>query len=100
MEYTASYSPLAEFDLAEAYFWYRDRSPSVAAKFQAQAGAALRELCEAPLRWAIWRRPEYRRYCLPGFPYVFGYRVEDRHITIVSILHQQQDASRRFPEDP
>lgn len=100
MTYTSSFSPLAEFDLVAAYAWYQDRGPGIANSFESQVVTALQAIQDAPLRWATWNRPEFRRYLLPKFPYVLVYRVDDRHITIVSFLHQRQDAARRFSEDP
>jgi len=100
MTYYLGYSPLAEHDLAAAYAWYMKLDSSVANRFKQQVEAAIQTIQEAPLRWAIWRQTEYRRYLLPTFPYILVYGVVDRLITIVSVLHQRQDPSRRFPEDP
>jgi plasmid stabilization system protein ParE len=100
MTYTSRFSSLAQSDLAAAYAWNLKYGTPAADKFADQIEAAILAIQEAPTLWAIWRLSDYRRYLIPKTPYMFVYRVESHLVSILSLLHQQQDASRRFPEDP
>lgn len=100
MTYSSRFSSLAESDLTATYAWFSKRGSIAADKFADQIEAAILAVQEAPMRWAIWRPPNYRRYLIPKTPYMFVYQVEDRLVSILSLLHQSQDATRRFPEDP
>jgi plasmid stabilization system protein ParE len=92
--------PGAESELSSANSYYLSKSPTVASRFRSAASAAIQDIRSAPLRWSVWRQPDYRRYLLPRFPYMFVYRALEHEVVVVTLIHQQQDSSHRFPEDP
>jgi plasmid stabilization system protein ParE len=100
MRYLVQLSPTAKRDLSEHRAWYRVRNRSVVKRFNTALVDILDTLAEAPLRWAQWRPTGLRRILLPRFPHTVVYRVDGAIVTVLGILHQQQDAARRFPEDP
>ncbi len=91
---------LAERELRGAFAWTLQHYPAHAQRFETEIESTLSILHDAPLRWSQWRRSGYRRCLLPRLPYSFFYTVDDQAVHVVAFLHQHQDLTRRFREDP
>jgi plasmid stabilization system protein ParE len=100
MPHRIVFSSRARGDLRGHRDWYRSKDRSLAQRFNREALMALDSLADSPLRWAVWHPAGYRRILLSVFPHSIVYRVDGTTVTVLGILHQQQDAAARFPEDP
>ncbi|MCY1013324.1 type II toxin-antitoxin system RelE/ParE family toxin [Nannocystis pusilla] len=88
----------AGHDFDRAVDYYLSQGPGLAQRLLAAVNATVKDLAEAPARWAVWRTPQLRRALVPDFPYVLVYRIVSREqVLIVALLHQRQDPNRRFP---
>lgn len=90
----------ARIELRSAKLRCRKLYPLRVARFTADITRILDELEEYPLRWAIWRPPDYRRRLLPPYPYALIYHIEGHRIIIDALIDTRQDPDDRFPEDP
>lgn len=88
----------ANADLTHALEHCRVAYPLQLPQLHARLLAALDELQEAPLRWAIWRPPDYRRWLLPPYPLALVYHLDGTAVIIDALIHQRQDLRRRFPD--
>ncbi len=100
MRYRLLLSDDADHDLRDIDAWSRDHYPAKRQQSRDEFRSTLAGLREAPLRWALWRAPDYRRLLLAHLPYNIVYHVIERTIIVDAILHQRSDPSRRFPETP
>lgn len=100
MRYRLLLSKNAEQDLKVIDAWSRNHYPAQREQSRDEVRSTLAGLCEAPLRWALWRAPDYRRLPLPHLPYNIIYHVIERTIIVDAILHQHRDTTRRFSETP
>lgn len=100
MAFSSVVSSAARSDVLEAQRWYKSRALVHAVRFRVEFFDLLRDTREAPLRWSVWRPPDYRRRLFTDFPYVIVYHVDGRVVVIDAVLHQSQDADLRFPRDP
>lgn len=98
-QYSITVDDRAHRDIRAAKRWYRDLGIHLARALTSEVVQALDALQDAPLRWREWRS-SFRRLLLTKYPYFLVYRVENRQIIVVALMHQQQDATVRFPEDP
>ncbi|HEV7239656.1 MAG TPA: type II toxin-antitoxin system RelE/ParE family toxin [Thermoanaerobaculia bacterium] len=82
----------ARADIAEAVAWFRDRSPSLPARFGLELDAAYSSILEHPEMYPLVYR-NFRRNLLQRFPYSIFYVVEPSSVLIVGVVHQARDES-------
>lgn len=82
----AVYSPQANLDFAEAMNWYLERDVATAERFELAVEKTVSDLCNDPLRWAVFDG-QHRRCRIKRFPYSIFYRVADEHLIIDAIAH-------------
>lgn len=88
----------AQHDFDRALEYYLSQGPDLARRLISAIDEKIEEIREAPTRWPIWRAPNLRRILVTTFPYVLIYRLDaPDDVSIVALLHQHQDPSRRFP---
>jgi len=83
------FDPAAETDVADAFRWYRERSPSAAQGFRSEVFAAIERISEGPLV----RGPDAqgnRKLVLHRFPYTVWYTVEEQVITVRAVAHHRR----------
>lgn len=98
-QYSVILDDRARRDIRDAKHWYRRHGAHLARELNIEIVRAIDALQDAPLRWREWR-PPFRRLILSKFPYFVVYRIANRQIIVVTLMHQQQDVNARFPEDP
>ena len=78
--------PEAEQDIAEARDWYEERSAALGQDFVSAVDATVAGIAERPLAF-----PEVhgatRRAVIRRFPYGVYYRIADREIVILAVMH-------------
>ena len=82
----------AEMECSRA--WYEERAEDLGAEFLVEVDRAIETLREAPAIWPFRdERRGIRRYLVHRFPYGVIYRIEDRAIQIIAVMHL-----RRHPD--
>jgi plasmid stabilization system protein ParE len=61
----------------------------VADTFRRALETAVDDLVSAPLRWPEMD-PGVRRHHLGGFPYSLLYSIDERHVTILAVMHDRR----------
>jgi len=85
------FHPEARIDLREGKAFYRKRSPLAALAFAQQIDAAVANIVEAPLRYAVGECGT-RELVLPRrFPYTVVYRFRAEEIVIVAVAHHSRE---------
>lgn len=76
----------ARAEIAAAFDWYWERSPTAAQRFLEAIDEAMQCIEEAPERHPIIRG-HLRRVLLPRFPYGVYYKVYPSTISVVGVIH-------------
>ena len=76
----------ARADIESAFEWYRQQSPTAALRFLVAIDEALDSLCEQPERFPVVPGA-LRRTLLRRFPYAIYFKVYDRTISVVGVIH-------------
>src|SRR5271168_172066 len=75
----------AEYDAA--FEWYLERSPDSALEFDAEVDQGLKQIIQAPGRWAVGSHST-RRFLLKKFPFILIYRERNSaDIQVVAVAH-------------
>jgi len=84
--------PEAADELREALQWYGRTSTRAPDRLLVEYDAHVAQICQSPdsIRF-IYR--EYRRLNLDRFPYAIIYRIREREIFIIAVMHE-----RRHPD--
>jgi plasmid stabilization system protein ParE len=85
----AVYSPQANLDFAEAVNWYLKHDVATAERFESALEKTVSDLCNDPLRWAVFDGLP-RRCRIKHFPYSVFYRATNEHLIIDAISHGRQ----------
>jgi plasmid stabilization system protein ParE len=82
-------APDAEWELREAFLWYRERSRLAAETFRTDVFAAIDSLATEA---GIWPEDEdgICRYVLRHFPYTIHYEYDARTVTVLAVAHQRR----------
>jgi plasmid stabilization system protein ParE len=80
------FHPEADDEVAEAYRWYRARSPAAAIAFRTQIDRAIAQVADAPERPACYLHGT-RRVLVRRFPFAIVYRIADDGIEIIAVAH-------------
>lgn len=77
-------------DIAEAFNWYEEQEFELGDRFLKAVEAGLRAIEKAP-----WRYPFFlegiRRILLGRFPYLIAYRIIDRKVVVLAVMHNKRD---------
>jgi plasmid stabilization system protein ParE len=76
----------AEADALDAFAWYDGQRPGLGAQFRDAVDAAVADIAEAPLSYAVHYR-DLRRMLVRRFPYAVYYRVHPHTVVVVAIVH-------------
>ena len=79
----------ARAEVVEAFDWYRERSPRVAARFLAEVERAAVLIRESPDLWSQFEAGT-RRYLLHNFPYSVIYRQVGDELQVVAVAHHKR----------
>ena len=92
MRFPVVLRPEAQDDLISARDWYDHQAETLGDRFAAAAAAVFERLAATPhLFGVIWE--DVRACRLGRFPYVVYYRVLDRQVEILAVLHGSRDPS-------
>ena|SRR5690349_25094254 len=90
---------VAQKDIESAFEWYRQQSPTAALRFLIAVDAALASLREQPERFPIVTG-KLRRTVLRRFPYAVYFKVYERTISVVGVVHGHRRRERGFAASP
>jgi plasmid stabilization system protein ParE len=81
----------ARRELVEAFSWYEERDPMVAARFLDELERACQQIVEAPGTGNLWPGLPVRKVVLRRYPYAVIY-LPKQPIEIIAIAHGRRDA--------
>jgi plasmid stabilization system protein ParE len=81
--------------LRHAHDWYEERCAGLGDEFLADHAEALLRLESGPERFPIYYRG-FRRVLTHRFPYKIFFRIVERNLIVVRILHGAQDHPREL----
>jgi plasmid stabilization system protein ParE len=88
---TFRFHPEAREEFRDAVRWYRARDRPTSSEFRVAVSSAIREIAQAPQRWAKYLHGT-RRLVMQRFPFSVVYLDDPELVTIVAVAH-----SRRKP---
>ncbi|MFN3807673.1 type II toxin-antitoxin system RelE/ParE family toxin [Asticcacaulis sp.] len=91
-EYLFEFTPVARREVMEASRWYASKNPQLGRRFNQQVTDVLANICRSPFRNAEVQSG-HRRARLADFPYHLYYRLEDRTLYVVAVLHTRRNPS-------
>jgi toxin ParE1/3/4 len=80
----------AQQDLREIIIWYNEQQTGLGKIFMRRFFEALEKLRNYPERYPFIR-VEYRRLIIHKFPYKIIYKLLDRVVLVLAILHQRRN---------
>ncbi len=93
MNYTVRLRPEAEQDLQSAAAWYARQQAELGQEFLNEFVKIRKALGETPLKYAaVYRRTH--RANLSRFPFGVYFRVEEREVVIVAVMHASRHPGR------
>jgi plasmid stabilization system protein ParE len=95
VNWTVTIRPKARTDLRRAHDWYEERCAGLGDEFLAALAETLLRLEADPERFPLYYRG-FRRVLTRRFPYKLFFRIADRNIIVVRILHGAQDHPHEF----
>ena len=87
------FHPAAEAEHLESVAYYESRQPGLGTSYLAEFESAVENVCQAPHRYPVERRPDIRRITLQRFPYTILYREVGGVVQVLAVAHH-----RRRPE--
>jgi toxin ParE1/3/4 len=91
---TIRWTLLARADLLAIFDHVGTRNPRAASGLIEAIDDGVRDLLESPRLGRPGRRPNTRELVISGTPYIVAYRLRDREVQILRVLH----GARRWPE--
>jgi len=91
---TIRWTSLARADLLAIFDYVVARNPRAALRLVDEIDSGVRDLRDFPRLGRPGRRPDTRELVISGTPYIVAYRLRDREIQILRVLH----GARRWPE--
>ena len=95
MNWIVTIQPQAKADLRNAHDWYEERCAGLGDEFLADHAEALLRMESDPERFPLYYRG-FRRVLTHRFPYKIFFRIVERNIIVVRILHGAQDHPREL----
>ena len=95
MNWIVTIRPQAKADLRNAHDWYEERCAGLGDEFLADHAEAFLRLEADPERFPIYYRG-FRRVLTHRFPYKIFFRIVERNIIVVRILHGTQNHPREL----
>ncbi len=93
------WSPTARADLEHIQIYISERNPRAAAKVAKTILAAIEQLRWFPAMGRVGRVPGTRELVIAGTPYIAPYRVVERGVEIIAVLHGRRRWPEAFPSD-
>ena len=87
------FHPEAEAEYLEAVAYYEQRQPGLGASFLAEFESALAQVCEAPNRYPVERKPDIRRIRLTRFPFAILFRESEGSVQVLAVAHRRRRPS-------
>lgn len=88
----------AAAQLAEAYSYIAESSPSAAENQVELIVSAARNLAEFPEMGRLGRRRGTRELVISGTPYIVAYRIRLSSVRVLAVMHGAQRWPRRFTD--
>ena len=93
MNYEVHLRPDAELDIEEAAGWYEMQRKGLGEKFLDEVVGALKKISANPFMYAVVHR-NTRRVIIHRFPFAIYYRIEERSLIVVAIMHGSRHPKR------
>jgi len=87
------FRPDAETDVADAAAWYESQKAGLGAEFLDEILNTCSGIAENPELYPLIHR-KTRRAVIHKFPFVIYYRVENRLISIIAVMHGSRDPNK------
>jgi plasmid stabilization system protein ParE len=84
------FHPAAEAEYLESIAYYESKRPGLGAAYLAEFERVMDEICEAPHRSPVERRPDVRRKQMKRFPYTVLYRVRANTVQVLAVAHHRR----------
>ena len=81
------FHPDAEREHLESIAYYESRERGLGASYLTSFESAMEQVCIAPYRYPVVRRPDVRRVLLKRFPYAVLFREVDGVVQILAVAH-------------
>lgn len=72
--------------------YVRERNPAASVRLRDRVLGSLERLAEFPDSGRAWRTPGTRELVVPGVPYIVIYRVNEKTVIVLSLLHTARQA--------
>lgn len=86
-------SPEAEADIREAFAFYETIDDELAQRFVHHINTQLLKIRTHPRAFPVIYN-QYHRLLLPDFPFAVFYSIENDHIRILAVFHQQRNIDK------
>jgi len=87
------FRPDAETDVADAAAWYETQRSGLGAEFLDEILNTCNSISENPQIYPLVRR-KTRRAVIHKFPFGIYYRIENRLVTIIAVMHGSRDPNK------
>jgi toxin ParE1/3/4 len=85
-----AFHPGAEGEYLEAVAFYESKRRGLGASFLTEFDQAMEQVCAAPHRRPIEKRPDIRRMGMKRFPYSVIYREASHCIEVLAVAHHRR----------
>jgi len=90
--YKVDVHPNVYAELEHSRAWYEERAKNLGMEFLVEVNRAIETVREMPALWPVRDEArEIRRYLIHRFPYAVIYRIRDRVIQIIAIMHLRRN---------
>ena len=90
MEYVLTFRAEARDEMENAYNWYEDQKAKLGEDFLACVDTTLDRIEQRPESYPCCFQ-DFRRAVIHWFPYVIYYRIIDRRIIVIAVVHGKRD---------
>lgn len=85
--YNIVYTELYKEDVLTVHDWYYKMSPELSDRFIGELKESEGIILAKPNTNARFFNTLYRRYLMPVFPYKIAYKIKDKDIFIIALIH-------------
>ena len=83
------FHPAVALEVKASYHWYQDQLQGLGDDFLTELESAYEAIAELPETWPRLQR-DFRRFLLGKFPYSVIYRLKDRAVFVVAVMHNSR----------
>jgi len=83
------FHPDVEIEVKASYEWYQNKADGLGEDLLSELELAYKAILELPDTWPIFNK-HYRRFLLSKFPFSVIYRVSNKSIYVVVVMHNSR----------